>query len=219
MQPEFWTMVRPTVIAIAGASGCGKTTLARRAAAALGPPHAAVVPLDAYYRDRPLATAEELAAANYDAPDAVDAALLRTHLGQLRAGHSIARPVYDFRTHRRTEATRAVQPGRYLVVEGILALHWPALRALYDTILFMRVDEATALARRMARDTRFRARSPASVRRQWETTVWPMFRRHVEPTARFADVTVDGAASIEACVDALLAHVRAGERDRADASG
>ncbi len=207
-------MARPHLIAIAGASGSGKTTLAGRVAAALGPQGTDVLPLDAYYRDRPDATAAERDAANYDAPDAVDAALLETHLLALRARRTIERPTYDFRVHRRTQATRTVRPGRYLVVEGILALCWPALRTLYDTKVFIRIDEATALARRIERDTRLRARSPDSVRRQWEATVWPMYRRHVEPTARFADATVDGAAPIDACVRALLVQVRRRTRRR-----
>ena len=198
----------PNLIAIAGASGSGKTTLARRAAAALGAPAAAVLPLDAYYRDRPDATAEELEAVNYDTPEAIDTALLQAHLLQLRAGRSIERPTYDFRAHRRARATRAVEPGRHLIVEGILVLYWPALRSLYDTTAFVRVDEATALARRMDRDTRLRARSPASVRLQWDTTVWPMYRRYVEPTARFADVILDGAAPIDASLATLLVRVR-----------
>ena len=154
----------------ASAFGSGKTTLARRAAAGLGPPDAAVLPIDACYRDRPDATAAERAAANYDAPDAVDVALLEAHLAALRAGRAVERPSYDFRTHRRTRATRTVRPGRHLLVEGILPLCWPALRTLCDTTAFIRIDEETALARRMERDTRLRGRSPDSVRRQWKTT-------------------------------------------------
>ena len=203
-------MNRPHLIAIAGASGSGKTTLAQRLSAALVPP-APVLPLDAYYRDRPQATAAELDTANYDAPEAVDAALLEAHIRQLRAGRAVERPTYDFRIHRRTTATWTVRPGRYAVVEGILALHWSTLRHLYHTNVFMRIDEATALARRLARDCESRGRSPASVRRQWEESVWPMYRRHVEPTARFADVVVDGAAPIAACLTDVLACVRAGE--------
>lgn len=199
------------LIAIAGGSGSGKTTLARRLADALGAPAAAVLPLDAYYRDRPEATAAERATANYDAPEAIDADLLHAHLLQLRDRGSVDCPVYDFRTHRRTAATQRIRAVRHLVVEGILALWWPALRALYDTTVFLRVDEATALVRRTARDGESRGRSPASVRRQWEATVQPMYRRHVEPTARFADVVVDGAAPIEAGLAAVLAHVRARE--------
>ena len=203
-------MALPHLIAIAGASGSGKTTLAGTVAAALGPPDAVVLPLDAYYRDRPGATAEELDAVNYDAPDAIDTDLLHAHLLQLRAGRSVERPAYDFRTHRRRRTTHAVRPDRYLLIEGILALFWPVLRDLYDTRVFVRIDEETALARRMERDTRIRARSPDSVRRQWVSTVWPMYLRHVEPTAVFADVTLDGAAPLDASVAALLAHVRAG---------
>lgn len=201
-------MNRPHLIAIAGASGSGKTTLAQRLAAALIPP-AAVLPLDAYYRDRPEATPEELDTANYDAPEAVDATLLEAHVQQLCAGRAVERPTYDFRIHRRTTATWTMRPGRYVIVEGILALHWSTLRNLYDTSVFMRIDEATALARRLARDCESRGRSPASVRRQWEETVWPMYRRHVEPTARFADIVVDGAVPIAAGLAAVLAHVRA----------
>ena len=204
-------MARPYLIAIAGASGSGKTTLAGRAAAAL--PDSAVLPLDAYYRARPHASAAELEAVNYDAPDAIDAALLETHLRELLADRSIDRPSYDFRTHRRAQATRTVQASRHLIVEGLLALYWPALRTLYDTAVFIRIDEATALARRMERDTRLRARSPISVRRQWEATVWPMYRRYVERTRRFADLTLDGAAPLDASLAALLARVRA-RRDR-----
>ena len=204
-------MTRPHLIAVAGASGSGKTTLAQRLAAALGPPDAVLLPLDAYYRDRPQATAAELDTANYDAPQAVDAALLEAHVRQLRAGRAVERPTYDFRTHRRTAATWMVRPGRYVIVEGILALYWSTLRSLYDTSVFLRIDEATALARRVARDCESRGRNPASVRRQWKETVWPMYRRHVEPTARFADVVVDGAAPIAACLTAVLAHVRTRE--------
>lgn len=201
-------MPRPFVIAIAGASGSGKTTLARRLAGALGTPDVAVVPVDAYYRDRPSATPGERAAANYDAPDAIEASLLESHLTLLRAGRTVERPVYDFGTHRRTRAIVPVRPGRYLVVEGILALHWPGLRALYDMTVFIEIDKATALARRLARDTRERGRDEEPVRRQWRLSVWPMFLRHVAPTRRLADLTVDGAAPIEACAEQLVAAVR-----------
>jgi uridine kinase len=203
-------MAHPCLIAIAGASGSGKTTLAGRAAAAL--PGSAVLPLDAYYRDRPLASAAELEAVNYDEPAAIDTALLQTHLLQLRAGRAIERPTYDFRTHRRAQVTRTVQADGYLIVEGLLALYWPALRALYHAAVFIRIDETAALARRTERDTRLRARSPESVRRQWETTVWPMYCRYVEPTRRYADVILDGAAPLDASLATLLGHLRARTR-------
>ena len=209
-------MPRPHLIAIAGASGAGKTTLAASLAAALGSSRGVVpvVPIDAYYRDDPCDSPEDRAARNFDAPDALDAALLVAHLERLRSGHTVGRPIYDFRTHRRTAGTVAVRPASHVVVEGLLALHWPAVRALCATRVFLTIEERLALARRIARDTSTRGRTAAAVRRQWSDTVWPMYRRYVEPTRRFADVTVDGAAPGEVAVAAVLAAARPGERPR-----
>ena len=205
-------MPRPHLIAIAGASGAGKSTLAGRLAAALGAsgPAAPVVPLDAYYRDAPGDAPAVRAARNFDAPEALEAALLLTHLERLHSGRAAERPTYDFRTHRRSARTITLQPATYVVVEGLLALHWPAIRALCATKVFLTIDERLALARRIARDTSTRGRTEDSVRRQWAATVSPMFRRYVEPTRRFADLTVDGAAPLEAAVAAVLAFVRPG---------
>ena len=207
-------MPRAHLIAIAGASGAGKTTLAGRLAEALGAggPRAPVVPLDAYYRDDPDEGPAARAARNYDEPEALEAALLLEHLRRLRAGRAAERPSYDFRTHRRTARTVLLRPAAYVVVEGLLALHWPAVRSLCATKVFLTIDQDLALARRIARDTNVRGRTEDSVRRQWSETVQPMFRRHVEPTRRFADLTVDGAAPVRAAAATVLAFVRARNR-------
>ena len=205
-------MSRPHLIAIAGASGAGKTTLAGRLAETLGAAGSAVpiVPLDAYYRDHPGEPPAVRAARNFDSPEAIETALLFAHLERLRAGRAAERPTYDFRTHRRTARTVVVQPAPYVIVEGLLALHWQAVRDLCPTKIFLAIDEDVALARRIARDTSTRGRTVESVRQQWSETVHPMFRRYVEPTHRFADLTVEGAAPLEATVAAVLAFIRPG---------
>lgn len=195
------------LIAIAGASGSGKTTLAQHLANALGIAPDSVIPMDAYYRDHPEYGAAEHAAANYDAPDAVDIALLLAHLSALRAGRTVERPVYDFRRRRRATATATVHPAPVLLLEGLLALHWPEIRELAGTCVFIRIDAATALARRIARDRAERGRDETSVRQQWASTVWPSYERWVAPTARFADVTVDGAVPVAPAATAVLNHV------------
>ena len=207
-------MPRPLLIAIAGASGAGKTALARGVATALDPSSVAVIPMDAYYRDRPALSSRERVTVNYDAPDAIDSALLGEHLRAMISGRPIDSPCYDYRTHARTADTRVIEPGRYIVVEGLLALYWPAMRALFKTAVFIDIDEPTALARRLARDTHARGRTVASVRDQWTATVWPMARRYVTPTKRFADVTVAGTDPLDESVAAVLDHVRAAERGR-----
>ena len=202
-------MARPTVILIGGGSGAGKTMIAQHLARSLGQSVSAVVPIDAYYHDHPSLTHETHTAINYDSPDAVDFSLLDTHLHDLLAGRPVSSPTYDYRTHRRLNETAHMSARRYVVVEGLLALHWPALRELCDVAVFVTTTDELALARRIGRDVNDRGRTEASVRRQWEHTVRPMFLAHVEPTRRFADIIISGADAIKTSVGVLLRHIRA----------
>ncbi len=203
---------RPHLIGIAGGSGSGKTTIAHHLAQRLTTPPAPVVPLDAYYRDRP----EPRAAVNYDEPAAVDAALLVAHLRDLAAGATVDQPTYDFARHARSTVTRRIAPDHYVIVEGILTLHWRSVRDVLGTTVFVAVDDDTAFSRRLARDTRERGRTSASVRAQWDGTVRPMHARYVEPTRAMADVVVDGAERSEISVEAVLAHLRKHRPDTVD---
>ena len=72
-----------------------------------------------------------------------------------------------------------------------------------DSSAFLRADDSVCLSRRIARDTGERGRTETSVRRQWESTVRPMFDRYVEPTATFADDTFDGGRPLQQIVEAV----------------
>ena len=55
-----------------------------------------------------------------------------------RRGQTIQRPVYDFSTHSRVpNAFEPVHPARYVIVEGILALHYDELLPLYDFSVYV----------------------------------------------------------------------------------
>ena len=59
-----------TIIAIAGGTGSGKTTVVKKIVEALPPHSVAVVPLDSYYNDTTDLTDEERRQINFDHPDA-----------------------------------------------------------------------------------------------------------------------------------------------------
>ncbi len=193
------TTTNPHLIGIAGPSGGGKTTLAGALRRALGEA-IPVVPVDAYYRDSG-ASPQQTATVNFDHPDAIDDTLLTDQLDALAAGRSINRPVYDFSTHRRLVETERVVPASFVIVEGLLAFYWPRLRQLLGTRIFLAAEEERCLARRVTRDTHERGRTEASVRRQWESTVRPMFERYGKPTAAFADAVCDGNRPVGEIVD------------------
>ena len=90
---------RPFVVGVAGGSGSGKTTVARKIVEGLPAASVSTIQHDAYYRDRPDLDEAARAAVNYDHPDSLETVLLVEHLQQLRRGHAVQSPIYDFTLH------------------------------------------------------------------------------------------------------------------------
>ncbi len=193
---------RPIVIGVAGCSGSGKTTLARELTAQFA---GRLLPLDLFYRDLQHIPPEQRAGRNFDHPDSLEINLLLTQLQALIAGRSVELPIYDFATHTRVPGrTDHAAPAPVLIVEGILALHFPELRALYDFSVFVQAPVEICLARRIHRDVRERQRTEKSVREQFRHLTQPMAERFVLPSAQFASVIVDGTESLDWSVATVL---------------
>jgi uridine kinase len=182
----------PFLVGIAGGSGSGKTTIAASLVERL---HGQVVVIqhDAYYRHSPELSFEERAAVNYDHPASLDTGLLVEHLGLLRSGTAVAKPTYDFSRHLRAEQVVTVEPAPVIVVEGILVLADPQLRAELDLRVFVDTDADIRLARRIERDVEERGRTVASIIAQYFSTVRPMHLQFVEPSKAHADIVIGGA--------------------------
>jgi uridine kinase len=196
--------MRPWVVGLAGGSGSGKTTLADALSFALPRDEAAIVPLDAYYRDLSCLDPEARQHQNFDGPEAMDWELFAAHLESLRGGSHVDRPVYDFRSHTRQAETTRVESRPVLIVEGVLLLSRADIRALIDTSVFLDVDDQTAVDRRLARDLRERGRDADDIRTQYARDVRPMFEQHGRPTRRWATLRLSGTAAVTANVDRVL---------------
>jgi uridine kinase len=199
------TSTKPCLIGIAGPSCAGKTELARRLADTLDAP---IVALDCYYHSLDHLPLEQRARSNFDVPESLDADLLARHVRQLARGEEIQVPIYDFTCHHRTTAVRAVRATRYALIEGLFTLHWEAVRELLDVKLYVGAADSVCLRRRIERDVRERGRTPESVLEQYRTTVEPMARQYVFPTAAFAGLVLDGEARIDESIAAALAVIR-----------
>ena len=192
--------MRPILVGVAGGTASGKTTICRLAAAELG---ATVLTHDQYYRDVPTPRNHD-----FDIPEALDTALLLSHLGALRAGEAIEAPVYDFRTHTRSAQIQRIEPGGIVIVEGILVLADFMLREAFDFTVFVHADDDVRLGRRIRRDTAERGRTWDDVLRQWFQSVRPAHKRYVAPCRDLAHLVLDGEGALEGEVGRLVAGVR-----------
>lgn len=193
------------MIGIAGCSGSGKTTLARELTTQL---EATLLPLDFYYRDLAHLPPGERALQNFDHPDSLEEPLLVEHVEALASGQAIDRPIYDFSTHTRVaNQTERIAPTRVLLVEGILALHYASLRALYDVSIYVNAPHDLCLMRRIHRDVRERGRTEQSVRDQYDATARPMADLYVLPSAPHASLTVEGTDDLDWSVEQVLRYL------------
>ncbi len=179
----------PYIVGIAGGTGSGKSTLAERMITGFTG-QALLIRHDNYYRDQSHRSMEERVVQNYDHPEAFEDVLLISHLSTLREGRSVFGPIYNFATHTRSLRQQLLEPRDLIVVEGILALHNPVLRSLYDLKVFVDTDADVRVLRRLARDMTERSRSMESVIDQYLATVKPMHEQFVEPSKKHADVII-----------------------------
>ena len=197
------------VIGVAGGTGSGKTTVAQAIVERVHPDRLAHLQHDSYYRDwndLPPAAREHR---NFDHPDSLETELLIRHLQQLREGHAVDVPVYDFRTHTRTGETRRVEPKPVILVEGILIFVEPPLRDLIDLKIFVDTDADLRFIRRLQRDTAERGRTMPSVIEQYLGTVKPMHLEFVEPSKRYADLIIPEGGFNRVALDVVVARALA----------
>jgi uridine kinase len=173
----------------------------------VGEQRIACIPHDAYYRDRSHLPPNLREQVNFDHPDSLETELLVEHLHTWREGHSVEVPVYDFRTHRRTEQTIRVEPQRVALIEGILVFAEPKLREMFDVKLYVDADADIRFIRRLQRDLTERGRTMESVVEQYLNTVRPMHLEFVEPSKRYADVIIPEGGYNQVAMDMVVARI------------
>lgn len=196
------------IITIAGGTGSGKSTVLSKIVDALPAGEVAVLPQDSYYKNNPHIPLEVRKGMNYDEPASIDWELLVGHLKQLRAGHAIEMPTYDFITCSRCEQTVKVEPKEVVVVEGILVLTNKELRDIADVKVFVDTDADERLIRVIKRDCVERGRTPQMVIDRYQQMLKPMHELHIEPSKRYADLIVPQGGSNSVAIKLLTDYIR-----------
>ena len=194
------------LIGIAGGSGSGKTTFARKVMQRVSNPNVILLSQDSYYLSAPPAHLRVHGEMNFDHPEAFDWPLLRDHLTRLKSGESVPVPIYDYKTNRRTNEFHEAGPATVVILEGIYTLWDEELRSLFDTKVYLHVEADIRFIRRLHRDVKDRGRTHDEIIRRYYDTVRPMHQLHLDPTRKYADMIVGEENDIAA--DLLSARVR-----------
>lgn len=176
-------MKPPRIIGIVGASGSGKTTVAKELAELAG--NVSLMSQDNYYLNLP--DGVDSNHWNFDDPSVIDLEHLARDLEALKRGETVEGPQYHFATHKRLPETVTLNPAPLIIVEGLFLFTSKALRNVFDLKIFIDLPLGTCLERRIARDVVERGRTKETIRQRWAEQVEPMYRKYVEPTRAFAD--------------------------------
>lgn len=206
-------------VLIAGPSSSGKTTFTKRLeiqlkVCGLQP---IMLSLDHYFLNRDDSPKHDDGSYNFEAPEALDLALLNEQLRALAAGELVQTPIYSFPRGCRIEKTipMQLQPHQVVLIEGIHGLN-PRLSELISAdqkfkifisaLTQLCIDDHhriftsdSRLLRRMVRDRRYRGTNAADTIERWPSV------RHGEsayimPFQETADALFDSSLCYEQAV-------------------
>lgn len=200
------------IIAIAGASASGKSLIANtiynELCQELGTDQIGIISEDAYYKDQSHLALEERMQTNYDHPKAFDHQLLCEHLKLLKKNNAVDIPVYSYTEHTRTDQSVNLTPKKIFILEGILLLTDPSIRAQIDASIFIDTPLDICFMRRLTRDMAERGRTMESVISQYKQTVRPMFLQFIEPSKQHADMIIPRGGKNRIAIDILKSRIK-----------
>src|SRR5215472_11834828 len=177
---------RPVMLAIAGDSAAGKTTITRGLVEALGADRCTAVCVDDYHRyDR--AERRDLPFTVLH-PDCNYVPIMEQHLQLLAMGQPVLKPVYDHRTGQFTRPV-LVEPRQFVIVEGLLPLHTRLARACFDATVYLDPPEDIRRAWKVRRDTAERGYTAEQVLAELERRE-PESAAFIRPQRAFADIVI-----------------------------
>ena len=177
---------RPVMIAIAGDSAVGKTTLTRGIAETLGADRATALCVDDYHRyDRAERKNIPFSVLH---PDCNYIDVMEQHLQLLALGRPILKPVYDHSTGSLVRPV-LVEPREFVIVEGLLPLHTKLARACFDITVYLDPPEEIRRKWKIRRDCAERGYTPDAVLAELDRRE-PDSAAFIRPQRRWADLVV-----------------------------
>ncbi|MDP9072355.1 MAG: phosphoribulokinase [Actinomycetota bacterium] len=177
---------RPIMLAIAGDSASGKTTITKGLVEALGPDRITAICVDDYHRyDRDERKSLPFTPLH---PDCNYVEIMEQHLQLLAMGQPILKPVYEHSSGKFGRPV-LVEPREYVIIEGLLPLHSKVARACFDIRVYLDPPEAIRYAWKVRRDTQKRGYTEEQVHADLEKRE-PESAEFIRPQRARADIVV-----------------------------
>ena len=178
--------LRPIMLAIAGDSGTGKTTITEGLVKALGRDRITSIGVDDYHRyDREERKSLPFTPLN---PKCNYIDIMEQDLQHLVLGQPILKPVYDHSTGK-LGRPEYIEPREYVIVEGLLPLHTKLARASFDVTVYMDPPEEIRIGWKMGRDTKKRGYTEEQVREELGRRE-PESAEFIRPQRAYADIVI-----------------------------
>ena len=177
---------RPIMLAIAGDSAAGKTTITKGLVNALGSDRITSICVDDYHKfdriERKTKTFTPLH------PDCNYVDIMEQHLQLLALGQSILKPVYN---HKDGTLGRPVlvEPREFVIIEGLLPLFTKLARACFDVSVYLDPPEPIRYEWKIKRDTQKRGYTEQAVRDDLEKRE-PESAAFIRPQRSAADIVM-----------------------------
>lgn len=169
------------IVGICGGSGSGKTTLLKRLSSEFEHLRPSVFSMDNYYHPIERQVKDENGVYNFDLPTALDEEKLSDDLYRLINGESIVVKEYHFNAPPDKNVLVTIDPSPMLIVEGLFLFHFEKVKSILDYSIFVEVDHAVQLDRRLYRDQESRGYSREAIIYQWNNHVMPCFEKYLLP--------------------------------------
>ncbi|MGF1479772.1 MAG: phosphoribulokinase [Cyanophyceae cyanobacterium] len=180
------TQNQVVLIAVAGDSGCGKSTFLRRLEDLFGEEFMTVICLDDYHsldrkgRKKAGVTALNPKANNFD--------LMYEQIKALKSGQAIDKPIYNHETGE-IDPPERIEPNKVVVIEGLHPLFDERVRELVDFGVYLDIHDEVKINWKIKRDMAERGHSYEDVLASIRARK-PDFSAYIEPQKEYADVVI-----------------------------